>query len=72
MTVDEHIKLTQEMYSKNKEEINVMANSGMFNSIIEGYCRLAFEQVGLSAEDVSFYHLFDLYTAEDARKKAEE
>lgn len=57
------------IYMKSKEEINEIADSGMLNSIIEGYVRAVFADLELSEEleGYSFSRLFDSVSAADAR-----
>ena len=72
MDVQKHIAIFQEMVNKTPEEIDVMANSGMFNTIIKGYVALAMEQAGFTQDDISkldFYYLFDTKTATEARER---
>lgn len=54
---------------KSETEINEMADSGMFNSIIEGYIRAVFNNLELSdkLKGYSFSRLFDTVSAADAR-----
>ena len=73
MTQEEKINLIQNMYTKNNSEINAMANSGMFNEIIKGYCKIVAKELGVSEKDIeeyNFYGLFDEISAETARKHA--
>lgn len=72
MDVQKHIAIFQDMVNKTPEEIDVMANSGMFNTIIKGYVALAMEQAGFTQDDISkldFYYLFDTKTATEARER---
>ncbi|MGN1457366.1 MAG: hypothetical protein ACI4XP_05355 [Acutalibacteraceae bacterium] len=57
---------------KSKDEINELADSGMFNSIIEGYIRFVFADLELSDKlnGYSFSRLFDSVSAADARRIA--
>ncbi len=61
------------IYMKSKQEINDICDSGMFNSIIEGYVRKAFADLELSDRltGYSFSRLFDEVSAAEARKIAE-
>lgn len=54
---------------KSEMEINDMADSGMFNTIIEGYVRKVFDDLKLSDKltEYSFSRLFDTVSAADAR-----
>lgn len=65
---------TNSILLKSKSEINEMCDSGMFNSIIKGYCLKVFDDLGLSDRLVgySFSRLFDYMSAEEARQKSEE
>ncbi len=62
------------MLRKKPEEINGMCDSGMFNSIIEGYILLAFDALELTEihkdklQHVSY--LFEEYSAAEARDRA--
>lgn len=72
MDAKKHIAIFQEMVGKTPEEIDAMANSGMFNTIIKGYVAFAMEQAGFSPEDIEkldFYYLFDTKTATEARER---
>lgn len=63
-----------EMLKKSGEEINDICNSGMFNSIIKGYCIIVCKELGVSDKainDYNFNELFDCVSAEQARKQAE-
>lgn len=61
------------IYVKSPKEINEICDSGMFNSIIEGYCRIVFEELGLADKlnNYRFSRLFDDVGAEQARKRIE-
>lgn len=65
----EDIKFLMTMWKKKPDEINAMCDTGMFNDIIEGYCRIVFNDLGLSDKlsDYSFSRLFDEVSAEEAR-----
>lgn len=67
--IQKSLNLTMDMWSKSPEEINKMCDSGMFNSIIEGYILLAFDEMGIT-NDIRLSHIFDTYSAEDARERA--
>lgn len=68
------IKAFHEMLMKKPEEINGMCDSGMFNSIIEGYILLAFDSLDLTEiHKEKLKHvskLFDEYSAAEARDRA--
>ena len=56
--------------NKNEEEIKELANSGMFNDIIKGYCILAMQRANFTTEDIKkidFMSLFDEVLAGEAR-----
>lgn len=62
------------MFKRSKSEINEMCDSGMFNSIIEGYCIVAMKNAGFAegeVEKLKFGCLFDEISAEEARKAKE-
>lgn len=66
MTFAELVQMTDEQ----REEI---INSGLFNTIIQGYCIMAMNQAGFTQEEVDrldFVHLFDSISAWEARKAA--
>lgn len=72
MNIEQHKAIFKEMVNKTPEEIDAMANSGMFNTVIKGYVALAMEQAGFTQEDISkldFYYLFDTKTATEARER---
>lgn len=58
---------------KPKKEINEIADTGIFNSIIEGYIRIVFADLELtdSLSGYSFNKLFDNVSAAEARHIAE-
>lgn len=56
------------IYNKTPEEINDMCDSGMFNSIIQGYILLAFDEAGFEPK-IKLSRLFDDYSAQDARDR---
>lgn len=55
---------------KKENEIDIIANSGAFNSIIAGYCLLALEEAGIKNDSINFIRFLNENTAADARKKA--
>lgn len=61
----------ERIIKKSPEEINLLCDTGTFNSIIEGYCRIVFDDLGLSEhlKGYSFSELFDEVSAADARTK---
>lgn len=63
-----YINLIASMYKKSPEEINDMCDSGMFNSIIQGYILLAFDEAGFEPK-IKLSRLFDDYSAQDARDR---
>lgn len=75
MTKEEHKNLMFTLFSKSKEEIYEMYNSGMFNAITEGYLMEVLKIMGLEDRQgeaqVILYRLHDELTAGEARKKGE-
>lgn len=70
MDKEKHKQLLYYILNKTEEEINELANSGMFNEIIKGYCILAMERAGYTNEDIKeldFNSLFDETLAGEAR-----
>lgn len=70
MDQEKHKQLLYYILNKTEEEINELANSGMFNEIIKGYCILAMERAGYTNEDIKeldFNSLFDETLAGEAR-----
>ena len=66
-------KAFAEAISKPQSYYNDIINSGMCNSIIEGYILLALDEAGIDltrAQRNSISRVFDNYSAEDARKRA--
>lgn len=62
-----------ELVSMSDEEREEIINSGLFNTMIQGYCILAMKQAGFTQEEVDrldFVHLFDSISAWEARKAA--
>lgn len=60
--------------NKTEDEINELANSGMFNEIIKGYCILAMQRADYATEDIKkldFMSLFDETLASETRSAAE-
>lgn len=75
MDQEKHKQLLYYILNKTEEEINELANSGMFNEIIKGYCILAMKRAGYTNEDIKkldFNSLFDEILASEARSKAKE
>lgn len=64
-----------EMFLKSKAQINEMCDSGMFNSIIEGYTIFAMQKLGIEdgvIKRINFDALFDRVNANTARKTKSE
>lgn len=55
-------------YTPNKEDIYRLCDSGMFNHIIESYCRIVFDRLALTEKlrGFNFAELFDTISAEQA------
>lgn len=76
MTQQEHIDLFQEMLNTSEEKRCAMINSGMFNSIIQGYLVVTLKELGYSEEQIDEaaarlqYGIFDTVTADEAKKQA--
>lgn len=74
MSREEHKKLMMEMYTKSKEEVNEMFNSGVFNEIAKGYvARLLSEHIIFGDEAIEkamsdMDRIFDEMTASEARE----
>lgn len=68
----EIVDFQRKMMSKTSADIDRMCDTGMFNSIIEGYCRVVFDDLDLTdkLKGYSFYSLFDMVSAAQAREKA--
>lgn len=62
------IDITADMFKRSPEEINDMCDSGIFNSIIQGYILLACDEAGIKL-DMQLSRLFDMYSAQDARDR---
>ena len=52
MTREDHLKLFKEYVGKPKEELDAIINTGMFNSIIEGYLVLTLTGLNYTPEDI--------------------
>lgn len=64
-----------EAISKPESYYNDIINSGMCNSIIEGYILLALDEAGIEItrdQRRIISHVFDNYSAEEARERADE
>lgn len=58
---------------KPESHYNDIVDSGMFNSIIEGYILLAMDELGIELKNGQrrvIPYLFDTYNAQDARNRA--
>lgn len=53
MSKEVHVQLMRELFSKNKEEINEIFNSGMFNKITEAYMTVSLIELGLDSEIIN-------------------
>ena len=64
----EEMKETFAMWRKPPEYFDKIVNSGMCNSIINGYILLAFDVAGVKPQK-GISHLLDEYSADEARKR---
>ncbi len=75
MTAEEHKNLMITLFSKPKEEIDEMYNSGMFNAITEGFLFEVLTRMGLEDRlgeaQAILYRCHDEITAGEARKRGE-
>lgn len=76
MTKEAHIALFKEFVNKSEEELNEIINTGMFNSIIEGYLIITLKGLGASNEDIKKARIelkavLDETTAGEARQATE-
>jgi hypothetical protein len=72
MTREDHLKLFEEYVGKPKEELDAIINTGMFNSIIEGYLVLTLTGLNYTPEDIQeaqeeLKAVLDTKTATEAR-----
>jgi hypothetical protein len=72
MTREDHLKLFEEYVGKPKEELDAIINTGMFNSIIEGYLVLTLTGLNYTQEDIQeaqeeLKAVLDTKTATEAR-----
>ena len=72
MTREKHLELFKEYVGKPKEELDAIINTGMFNSIIEGYLVLTLTGLNYSPEDIQeaqeeLKAVLDAKTATEAR-----
>lgn len=71
---DAEVDISIRMEDKTAAEIDEMCDSGMLNSIIEGYVLLALEELGLADEagNLRFSRFFDEHSAAEARARVGE
>lgn len=74
MTEQKSIALLQKMITTPEEELNAMADTGMFNSIIAGYLVATLKSLDYKAEDIQaaareLHRIFDEMDASAARKE---
>lgn len=66
-------KIFIEMLFKSEKEINEMCDSGMFNSIIQGYCLCLLDRLGVNFDDFDINiitnDMLDFVSTEDARNR---
>ena len=76
MTKEEHIKLFNEMLTMSEEKRCEIINTGIFNSIIQGYLVVTMENMGYSQEAIKkaayelYHNVFDTVNAGEAKDKA--
>lgn len=76
MTRERHMELIKMAIGMPEEERMALMDSGMFNSIIEGYLVAALEEIGMDPKVIGqaayeLYHtVFDEINAYEAAKKA--
>ncbi|MDE7423774.1 MAG: hypothetical protein K2N51_08795 [Lachnospiraceae bacterium] len=68
MDKNKYLKLMEQMFSKSKEEVNEMYNSGVFNAITEGYFIKVLENLDADREFIEqaleeLHHCHDTYRA---------
>lgn len=76
MTREEHVALFKEYTMKSKEELDAIVNTGMFNTVIEGYLALTLKGMGVDPEEVrkarvELKAVLDEVTATEARQAGE-
>lgn len=63
----------EDLVSMTDDQREEIINSGLFNTIIQGYCIMAMKQAGFTQDEVDrldFVHLFDSISAWEARLAA--
>ncbi len=75
MTKEEHVELIKEYVQMPEEKLDAIINTGMFNSIIEGYLVLTLKAMGKSEDEqikaqYTLKRILDEVTATEARKEA--
>lgn len=73
MDKNAHKELMTMMFSKNKEEVNEMFNSGMFNEIVKGYMAITLDNCNIEHDKITecladLEKRFDDTTAGEARE----
>lgn len=76
MSKEVHVQLMRELFSRNKEEINEIFNSGVFNEITEAYMTVSLIELGLNAEIINkakavLRKKMDEMTAGEVQKEAQ-
>ena len=64
--------LLEDIYSRRVDEIDIIADSGIFSDIIKGYCLYALEEARVKDAQIDFEQFFGNITASKARKKGED
>lgn len=76
MTKERHMEIIKNMIAMPEDERMEMINSGMFNSVIQGYLVATLENMGYSKEDIQkaayelYHNVFDTMNATEAKEKA--
>lgn len=73
MTREEHVELFKKYTLKPEEELNAIIDTGMFNTIIEGYLTLTLQSLQYDPEEVrkariELKHILDEKNASEARQ----
>lgn len=73
MDKEAHKKLMMEMFTKSKEEVNEMFNSGIFNEIVKGYMAVTLDNCNMEHDKVmeclgELDKMFDEMTAGEVRE----
>lgn len=76
MTKERHMEIIKNMIAMPEDERLEMINSGMFNSVIQGYLVATLENMKMDEETIKtaayelYHNVFDTMTAAEAKEKA--